>query len=225
MSGRPVIEYYFTFISLWTYIGSRRLQTLAKTHNAKIIYKPVDLMRVFSVSGGVPVKERAPQRQAYRLLEMERWRRLRNLPVVRHPKFYPADPSLAHRVLLAAIAESGYDSEAVHEYARRGSETVWANEENIADPETIVKIANASGLEGSKLLENAREKRELAEQEAALTQEAIDRQHFGNPIYVYRDEPFWGQDRLEMLDEVLRNGREPIRVETDVRDGEVRCRM
>jgi 2-hydroxychromene-2-carboxylate isomerase len=126
--------------------------------------------------------------------------------------------------LLAAIAESGYDSDAVHEYARRGSETVWANEENIADPETIVKIANASGLQGSKLLESAREKRELTEQEAALTQEAIERQYFGGPIYVYRDEQFWGQDRLEMLDEVLRTGRKPIHVETDVRNGEVRAR-
>ena len=72
MSSRPVIEYYFSFISLWSYIGSRRLLALAEKHNAQIIYKPMDLMRVFSVSGGLPVKQRAPQRQAYRLLEMKR---------------------------------------------------------------------------------------------------------------------------------------------------------
>ncbi|KAH7114440.1 thioredoxin-like protein [Dendryphion nanum] len=212
MSSRPVIEYYFSFISLWSYIGSRRLQALAKEHNAKIIYKPVDLMHLFSVSGGLPVKQRSAQRQAYRLLEMERWRRIRNIPIVPHPKFYPANPSLAHRVLLAAIKESGYDSSAVHEFARSSLETVWANEGDIADPTTIVKVADDSGLEGDRLLQLASGGKDLADQEMALTREVVDRNFFGAPMYVYRDEPFWGQDRLEMLDEVLRRGREAIRV-------------
>lgn len=210
MTGRPIIEYYFSFISLWSYIGSHRLQGLAKQHNAKLIYKPIDLLRIFSISGGLPVKQRPVQRQAYRLLEMERWRRIRNLPIVPEPKFYPADPSLAHRVLLAAIAESGYDSGPVHEFARRGLRTVWADEADIADPATIEAVANASGLEGSRLLERAEQEKELVEQEAAFTQEAEARLYFGAPVYVYRNEPFWGQDRLEMLDDVLRSGRDPI---------------
>ncbi|KAF1847241.1 HCCA isomerase/glutathione S-transferase kappa [Cucurbitaria berberidis CBS 394.84] len=213
MAGRPVIEYYFSFISLWSYIGSRSLQALAKQHNAQIIYKPIDLMQLFSVSGGLPVKQRSVQRQAYRLLEMERWRRLRDIPIVQHPKYYPADPSLAHRVLLAAIDEFGHDHGPVHEFTRRSLQTVWADESDIADPATIVAVADASGLEGSRLLERARDEKELAIQEDALTEEVVARNYFGLPMYVYRNEPFWGQDRLEMLDEVIRSGREPIRVD------------
>lgn len=113
-------------------------------------------------------------------------------------------------MLLAAIGESGYDSEAVQEFARRGLETVWANEADVADPETVVAVADASGLEGSRLLERARGERGLVEQEAGLTREAEERLCFGAPVYVYRGESFWGQDRLEMLDDVLRSGREPI---------------
>lgn len=64
MATRTVNEYYFSFISLWSYIGSRRLQALAQNHNAQIVYKPIDLLHIFSVSGGLPVKQRAPQRQA-----------------------------------------------------------------------------------------------------------------------------------------------------------------
>ncbi|KPM37033.1 hypothetical protein AK830_g9519 [Neonectria ditissima] len=210
MAERPVIEYYFSFISLWSYIGSRRLQLLARENNAKIIYKPIDLLHIFSISGGLPVKERPTQRQAYRLVEMERWRRLRDLPIVRYPKFYPADPSLAHRVLLAAIEELGYDSAEVQEFARRGLETVWANEADIADPATIVEVANGSGLEGSRLLERAKQEQELAEKEKALTKEAESRELFGAPFYIYRNEPFWGQDRLETLDEAIKSGRDPI---------------
>ncbi|KAF7555922.1 hypothetical protein G7Z17_g1793 [Cylindrodendrum hubeiense] len=210
MADRPVIEYYFSFLSLWSYIGSHRLQQLAKEHNAKIIYKPVDLMHIFSISGGLPVKQRSVQRQAYRLIEMERWTGVRKLPIVQHPKFYPADPSLAHRVFLAAIEELGHDNEAVQEFAKRGLATVWADEADIADPATIVAVANASGLDGSRLLERAKQEKGLAEKEAASTKEAVDKQFFGAPIYSYRDEPFWGQDRLEMLDDVIKSGREPI---------------
>ncbi|KAL4862273.1 hypothetical protein BDV12DRAFT_207335 [Aspergillus spectabilis] len=210
MATRPVIEYYFSFISLWSYIGSRRFQRLVQETNATVIHKPVDLMYIFSISGGLPVKQRSTQRQAYRLMEMERWRRIRDIPIVRNPKYYPADPSLAHRVLLAAIEEGGHDNTSVQEFARLGLEAVWARELNIADPPTIVQLAQEAGLEGGRLLERAQNEQALADQEAALTHEAERKQYIGAPLYSLRSEPFWGQDRLEMLESVIKSGREPI---------------
>lgn len=210
MASGPVIEYYFSFISLWSYIGSRRFEHLRTQHNIRVIYKPIDLLHLFSVSGGLPVKQRSPQRQAYRLLEMQRWCQIRGQPIVPHPKYYPADPSLAHRVLLAAIEELGHDDAAVHEFARKGLETVWANEGDIADPTTIESVATASGLDGVRLLQRAIEEKHLAEEEVSLAQEVVYRGYFGAPVYSYKDEPFWGQDRLEMLDDVIKSGREAI---------------
>lgn len=209
MTVRPKIEYYFSFVSLWSYIGSRPFQQLAQKHNAEVIYKPIDLMHVFSASGGLPVKQRPLQRQAYRLVEMQRWSAIRNVPIAPHPKYYPADASLAHRVLLVAISQAGRDSPAVHEFARRGLSVVWAEEEDIADPETIVRVATEAGLEGARLIVAAGAP-EIVEEESALTREAVSRQVFGAPFYYYRDEPFWGQDRLEVLDNVLAEGREPL---------------
>jgi 2-hydroxychromene-2-carboxylate isomerase len=55
---RPVIEFYFSFISLWSYVGSRRFAQLARDNNATVIFKPIDLLHIFSVSGGLPVKQR-----------------------------------------------------------------------------------------------------------------------------------------------------------------------
>jgi 2-hydroxychromene-2-carboxylate isomerase len=219
MATRPKIEYYFSFISLWSYVGSRRLQQLVQRHNAEVVYKPIDLMHIFSISGGLPVKQRSIQRQAYRLLEMQRWCQTRNLPIAPHPKFYPADSSLAHRVFLAAIREGGHDSAAVQEIARRGLSVVWAEEGDIADPKTIVRLANESGLEGERLLAKAREDRTLAEEEEALTREAVDRQVFGAPFYFYENQPFWGQDRLEMLDDVI-GERRPALLLSDYKGGQ-----
>jgi 2-hydroxychromene-2-carboxylate isomerase len=51
MADRPVIDYYFSFISLWSYIGSLRFQRLVQDTNAKAIYKPIDIMYTFSISG------------------------------------------------------------------------------------------------------------------------------------------------------------------------------
>lgn len=210
MASQPVIEYYFSFISLYSYIGSKHFHLLAKQHNAKIIYKPVDLLHTFSVSGGLPVKQRSAQRQAYRLLEMERWRQIRDIPLVPHPKHYPANPSLAHRVFLAGIEELGHDHESIQKFAHMGLQTVWADEGDIGDPATIVRIASEAGLDGERLLQRAQTEESLAEQEAALVREIESRRYFGAPVYVYRDEPFWGQDRLEMLDEVIKSGREAL---------------
>lgn len=201
----PTIAYYFSFLSLWSYVGSRAFRDLAERNGARIVYKPVDLMAVFAAGGGKPVKERPLQRQAYRLVEMQRWRRIRGIPLVLHPKFYPADPSLAHRVLLAALDEGS----AVADFVHAGLSAVWADERDIADPGTIVRLADAAGLDGKRLLARADEPA-FREAEAALTCEAIGRQVFGAPFYVYRDEPFWGQDRLDLLEAAISGSDAPV---------------
>ncbi|MEI8403470.1 MAG: DsbA family protein, partial [Alcaligenaceae bacterium] len=100
---RPVVDYYFSFISLWSYVGSLVFREMIERHDIEVNYKPIDLLAAFAVGGGLPVKERAPQRQAYRLVEMQRWREIRGVPLVLHPRYYPVDPELGHRMLLAAL--------------------------------------------------------------------------------------------------------------------------
>lgn len=202
---RPQIEYYFSFISLWSYVGSLVFQDIAARHDVQVIYKPVNLLKVFAAGGGKPVRERPVQRQSYRLVEMERWKDLRNIPLVFHPKFYPADPTLGHRMLLAAL-DDGAD---VGGFVHAGLKAVWADELDIADPATLVRLADEAGLDGKALLARADDPA-LHGRETELTTEAIERQLFGAPFYFYRGEPFWGQDRLEMLDGVLTSGRAPI---------------
>lgn len=203
--SQPVIEYYFSFISLWSYVGSRVFKTLVARHDAQVVFKPVDLLAVFSAGGGKPVRERAQPRQAYRIVEMHRWRNIRDIPLVIWPKHYPVDPSLGHRMLLAAIAD-GCEVEPFVHCCLQG---VWADELNIADPATLVRLAGASGLDGADLLQRADNAAvKLREQE--FTREAIMRQVFGAPFYFYRDEPFWGQDRLDHLDRAIATGRAAI---------------
>jgi 2-hydroxychromene-2-carboxylate isomerase len=204
-SSTPSVTYYFSFLSLWSYVGSRAFRALTERTGAEVVYKPVDLLAVFAAGGGKPVKERPLQRQAYRLVEMQRWRRIRGIPLTLHPKFYPADPSLAHRVLLAALDEGADVADFVH----AGLSAVWADEFDIADPATILRLADAAGLDGARLLTRADEP-SLRERETALTLEAIRRQVFGAPFFFFRDEPFWGQDRLDLLEAAISGSDAPI---------------
>jgi 2-hydroxychromene-2-carboxylate isomerase len=71
-----VCEYYFAPQSPWSYLGHERLLALAKQYDVQIEMKPVDLAKIFSVSGGLPLAKRSPQRQAHRLLELKRWSEL-----------------------------------------------------------------------------------------------------------------------------------------------------
>ena len=194
-----VVDYYITALSPWTYLGHDRFVALAKHHGATVNVKPVDLGKVFPVSGGLPLKQRAPQRQAYRMFELRRWSAHLGVPINVQPKFFPVSGDLAARWILAAEQD---DTGAALTLAGAFMRAVFVEERNIADATTAVAIANEQHLDAAKLSLRA-DSPEIAARYDALSQEAIDRQVFGAPTYVYRDEPFWGQDRLDFLDRAL----------------------
>lgn len=201
----PTIEYFFSFVSLWSYICSHIFQDIVKRHNAQVQFKPINLYAIFNAGGGKPVRERPLPRQAYRLVEMQRWRDQHKIPLVLWPKFYPADPSLGHSMLLVAL-KAGKD---VSAFVHAGLKAVWADEKNIAEADTLVQLANDNGLDGARMLARSKDAT-IKAREDELSGEAIDRQLFGAPFYFYRGEPFWGQDRLDQLDSAISTGRPPI---------------
>jgi 2-hydroxychromene-2-carboxylate isomerase len=209
MTQKRTIDFYFSFISLYTYIGYEAFQDLVNRYDLEVNYRPIDLHAVFSAGGGLPVSKRPPQRQAYRFVEMQRWRLERNIPLVLKPKHHPSDPVIGHRMLLAAIKE-GSD---VRQFVGNALKILWVDDLDIQDPKVMVQVANQSGLKGDALLEKSKDPAIQVDIDH-LTQEAVNRQVFGTPFFFYRDEPFWGQDRLEMLEDMIRSNREPIPFKT-----------
>src|SRR5450755_1985467 len=105
-----LIDYYFTPISPYTYLGHDRLLEIAAKHGATIAVKPVDYGRIFPLSGGLPLKQRAPQRQAYRLLELERWSKHLGMALNVQPKHFPVPPDAAAKWIIAAQARGEADA-------------------------------------------------------------------------------------------------------------------
>ncbi|HKB83817.1 MAG TPA: 2-hydroxychromene-2-carboxylate isomerase [Burkholderiales bacterium] len=191
------IDYYFSPVSPWSYLGHARFQEIVRKHGAAIAVKPIDYGRIFPLSGGLPVAKRPPQRQAYRLVELERWRKHLGVPMNVQPRFFPYDAKLAALVIIATG-----DVDNAMKLAGSFMRGCWAEQKNMADEAEVIAAIRGAGLDSSALLKQANTP-ETAAQLESFTDEAIARQVFGAPTYVYKEELFWGQDRLEFLDRAL----------------------
>jgi len=196
------IDYYFSTLSTWSYVGSRAFRGLAKRYDAQVHHKPTNLLTLFEATGGLPAGQRPPQRQAWRKIEMTRWSKKRGLPMNLDPAHWPVNPRLADGAVIGAIRDAG--EEAAGELADALMRAVWEEERNIAEPETVAAIANENGLEGPGLVDAASGSK-ISEVIKQNTQDAIDRGLFGAPSYCLGDEFFWGQDRLGMLEDALKD--------------------
>lgn len=195
-----LIDYYLVPQSPWTYLGHQRLMDIAERYAATVRLRPFDLGgRVFPLSGGLPLSKRAPQRQAYRLLELQRYSDHLQVPIHLQPRFFPVAGDDAAQLMIAVDQKDG--TPAALAFALRVLRCVWWEQGNIADEQVLRGLLEAQGLPAVRL-EDAHSQ-QVALAYAEYTQEAIDAGVFGAPSYVVEGEIFWGQDRLDFLERRL----------------------
>ena len=194
------VDYYFAPQSPWAYLGHQRLAEIAARTGASVRVMPIDLGgKVFPISGGLPLGQRAPQRQAYRLVELQRFSEHLNAPLNLKPKFFPVGGDDAARLIIAADLAQG--SAAAMQVAGAVLAACWAQERNIADDKVLAELLAELGLPAA-LLEQSHSQA-AQERYEAYTQQAIDAGVFGAPSYVVGGEIFWGQDRLDFVERAL----------------------
>ncbi len=197
------IDYYFAPQSPWSYLGHQRFWDIARQHGAQVRVRPVDLGgKVFPVSGGLPLAKRAPQRQAYRLLELKRFSEWLHAPLNLQPKFFPVNGDDAARLIIATDLKDG--TEAAMRLTLGVMRAVWAEQRNIADEPTLAALLAEADLPAARL--DDAHSQATHERYEAYTQQAIDAGVFGAPSYVIDGEIFWGQDRLDFVDRRLQRG-------------------
>jgi 2-hydroxychromene-2-carboxylate isomerase len=196
------IDYFFSLLSPWAYIGHRLFVDLARRYDARIVYRPVALNEVFAETGGLPLAKRHPARQAYRMIELQRWRQKRGLAFHLKPKHWPFEASLANGAVLAIVA-TGADPGA---FVQSAFVATWEREENLGEVETLSRLIEAAGFEPKAILAVA-ESADIRATYEANRRDAIAIGAFGSPCYVRQGEVFWGQDRLELLEDALASAR------------------
>jgi 2-hydroxychromene-2-carboxylate isomerase len=119
-------------------------------------------------------------------LELKRWSEHLKVPLVIQPKFFPVNAAAAAELICGAPEAT--------RMALAGDllAALWRDDRNLADPALLAEIGARHGASaGDKAAYEAN------------TQEGLARQVFGAPTFIYRDELFWGQDRLDFLERAL----------------------
>lgn len=190
----PHIDYYFATISPFTYLCGTRPQEIAEAAGATITYKPLDIMGLFSRTGGVAPKDRHPNRQVYRLQELRRRAAVADMKINLHPAHWPTNPAPSSYAIIAAQNEGGDVASLVAAITR----ACWADEKNVAEDDVIRACLIEAGFDPALA---DRGMLAGAEAYASNLEEAVSKGAFGAPFFITdQDERFWGQDRLDDLE-------------------------
>ncbi len=192
------VTVYYALQSPWTYLGWPGLRDLAAEKDLNIVYRPIKMAPVFAASGGLPLAKRPAQRQAYRMMELKRWRDVLGLPLTLQPTFFPTDENQG-ALMVIAHEQDGGDADGLSFAMMRA---VWAEERDLSDQATLKAIAAEQGLDGDALLAASKEK-SVTDAYEANTEAALHAGVFGVPTFAVGDELFWGQDRLDLLARTL----------------------
>ncbi|MCV6823692.1 MULTISPECIES: 2-hydroxychromene-2-carboxylate isomerase [Halocynthiibacter] len=191
------IDYYFATMSPFTYLAGGRLEEVAAKHGATVKYKPLDIMALFSRTGGTPPKDRHPNRIEYRLQELKRVAKHNDMPINLKPAHWPGNMAPSAYAIIAAQNAGGGDVGGLTQAILRAC---WAEEKDVADESVIREALSAHGFDpelvNSGLLSGA-------ETYSRNLDEAVEAGAFGAPTYIVGKEVFWGQDRLDYLDDYL----------------------
>ncbi len=200
MNGQ--IDYYFTTISPFTYLGHDTLLEIAARHDKQIRFKPFNLMGVWESSGAVVPAERPPVRQRYRLIELQRVADFRGMKLNPTPTHFPTNPAAADHCICALVI-SGKDAAG---FTFQLGRAVWERNLQIADEAVLHQLLMDEGHDADAILDLSK-KDEALNMRLENTKTAIAADAIGAPSYVYNGEVFWGQDRLEYLDRMIASGR------------------
>ena len=198
--ARSVVRFYYDIGSPYSYIAAHRIGDLAAARGVEVTWRPFLLGGVFRAAGNT-MPAAVPARGRYMLTDLQRWAAREKVPFIFSSSF-PHNTLLAMRVLTAAGADE------LVPLSMKLFRAAWAEDRNVADEAVLAEILTGLGQDAASVLEAAKSP-EVAEKYKQNQTDAIDLGVVGSPCYVLNGEPFWGQDRLDLLDDALASGRGP----------------
>ena len=164
--------------------------------------KPTRFADVFSQTGGLPLPKRSPQRQAYRLMELSRWRDELDIPIILQPDNFPSNENPGYRLVAAAQLAGQNATRLSAEIGR----SLWEHDQDIGEWNVLVEAAARAGMDAEAIRANGPGESELDAVIEQNVDEAIAAGVFGAPSFVFDDgEIMWGQDRVHFVAKKLAN--------------------
>jgi 2-hydroxychromene-2-carboxylate isomerase len=196
------VHFYFDFFSPYSYLASVQIGPLAVRNHASVVYHVVDNQVIKANAGttGRP-NHSLPPKYRYLRADLARWARRYGIPLVSPESVSHMDHTIPPRIGRGFIVAHRRDNEL--KYMRSAFQKIWG--EGVQMNEAMLReLAGEAGLSAEVFIKaiDSDETRKEAEREIA---EASERGVFGVPSFIANRELFWGNDRLDMLEEVLRD--------------------
>jgi len=185
-------------VSPWSYLSIDRLRKISYKNNLKINVKPIDLFSIFSENKTKMVKDRPLPVQKNRINELKRWSNYLNIELNVKPKYWPADPKISSKLIIASIIY-GCEYEKSLDLVKELFKAVWVKDLDISDKIILKDIAETVGFK-ENVLEKFLSDSNVSDTLSKNTNEARKKNVFGVPTFIYNNELFWGQDRLFFLE-------------------------
>jgi 2-hydroxychromene-2-carboxylate isomerase len=199
MSTSPApIEFWFDFASGYAYFGALEIDALAERHGRSVEWRPFTLGAAFKVTGAQGLS-RTPLKREYARRDWERLARLKGVRFIL-PENHPRTGLPAIR---AFYHVERTNPRAAAELAKRLIVGYFQNGLDTDDPNAIASVAAPLGIERDAMLAGIAdpEVKMIARQRG---EQAVARGVFGSPWIFVDGEPFWGADRLEMVEQWLK---------------------
>ncbi len=196
------IDFYMVTISPWSYLSLKRLKSLSDKHKIEINLKPINIMSIFKENQTKGVKDRPLSVQKNRINELKRWSDYLKIKLNTNPKFFPVNPEMSSKLILASLLyDNNFDK--TFNLLVKLCEAVWVNDLNVSDLSTVTKIANEVEI-NNELTKSFLSDENVIEQLDKNTTHAKENNVFGVPTFIYGDDLFFGQDRLFMLEQLMK---------------------
>lgn len=195
------LDFYFDFSSPYGYLASCRIDQLAARHERGVSWRPFLLGAVFKVAGTGPLTS-VPLKGDYSVRDFQRSARLHEAPF-KMPTRFPINGLQASR---AFYWLEGSNLQQAKPFARAIFAAYFVDDRDISNREVVADVGGEMGIDRIKLLA-ALDAPEVKNRLREVTDDAIRRRGvFGSPFIFVDGEPFWGSDRLEMIDRWLATG-------------------
>ena len=186
------IEFWFSIGSTYTYLSVQRIFEIEKKNNVRFIWQPFSVRQIMIEMENVPFTPPPKKNKSDYM-----WR-----DIERRARFYgfeakvPAPYPLKEFDLANKIAVLGMDNEWGISYVQLTYQRWFQQGLEPAVEPNISEILNQLGLDSKKIIENANSE-EINQKYINQTNLAKNKKIFGSPTFIYQDEVFWGDDRLE----------------------------
>ena len=186
------IEFYFDYGSPFSYLADTQLPALAERYGAEILYRPILLGGIFKATGNSsPIT--IPAKGKYMALELERWARHYGIEMKMNPHF-PFNTIRLMRGAVAALRQGRFAA-----YHPQMYRAVWSEGRNLGEEDVLREMLESSGIDPASI-----DGDEIKNELRANTDGAVARGAFGAPTFYVNGEIYWGNDRLDFVEEALK---------------------